>query len=136
ENERTRRANELVAERDDLSAAAGVRLGILPRELAHDAGHLTRRGVDGRAVAQSRDDVQPMVAALFARARAAVDRQPELGLAFARELKGFRQHANDRRRTPIEGDRAADDGGVESEAPLPEAVRDDDDLRRVRGVLA
>src|SRR6185437_17076620 len=82
------------------------------------------------------DDVQPMVAALFARACTAVDRQPELGLAFARELKGFRQHANDRRRTPIEGDRAADDGGVEGEAPLPEAVRDDDDLRRVRGVLA
>src|SRR4051812_38689612 len=57
---------------------------------------------------------------------AEADRPPDLHVNYA--VDGWRQHADDRVWTPVDGDGAADDGGARAESLLPESVRDDGDV--------
>jgi hypothetical protein len=85
---------------------------------------------------EARDDVEPVHVARRGEVLRRPERRPQLGRAGAREAVARRQHADDRVALAAQGDLRADHLRVAAEAPLPEAVAEDDRRRGFGLILA
>ena len=115
-------ADQILVQRNDRDARP-LPLAVLLFELRGDRRHAGLRLRHGDAGLQLRQDAQDDHAARRAR-RIDPDRAPDVR-GDDRRLKSRRHDPGDRRRLPVEENRAADEPGIAVEQPSPQRVADD-----------
>ncbi len=126
---------DVVVQRVDRRTCLLVLLGILPRELFGNELHLGASFVDSDARTKLRQHPQitvfPIVEILVVRE---LQRGPKLGGGVG-EVELPRHHSHDGRRVIVESYRLSHDVPAPAKNTLPQAVAEDDDLRRPHAVV-
>src|SRR5581483_6431399 len=113
-----------------------VRVAVLLLDIADDAAQLLLRLFLRHAGLEPRDDVEPEKIAPRDLKGQRLERSPDVGTAGLGEVKARRQHADNFVALGVDRNPLTDDVGVGAEAPLPEAVTEDDETRPARQVFA